>query len=107
MAIDHSPVRSPRHHHATASPVYNGDAENRSTMATTEETLAFLPSNRSTMATERTGLQWPLLKKPLPFCLQTDCISLHQSRFSSVELPEWTDIVKRATFKKLAPYDLD
>ncbi|KAK7852690.1 40s ribosomal protein s19-3 [Quercus suber] len=31
----------------------------------------------------------------------------HLKRSGHVELPEWTDLVKTATFKELAPYDPD
>ncbi|CAH1420981.1 unnamed protein product [Lactuca virosa] len=31
----------------------------------------------------------------------------HLKRSGKMELPEWTDIVKTATFKELAPYDPD
>ncbi|KAK4601111.1 hypothetical protein RGQ29_010616 [Quercus rubra] len=31
----------------------------------------------------------------------------HLKRSGRVELPEWTDLVKTATFKELAPYDPD
>ncbi|KAL6175439.1 PREDICTED: 40S ribosomal protein S19-3 [Fragaria vesca subsp. vesca] len=31
----------------------------------------------------------------------------HLKRSGKIELPEWTDIVKTATFKELAPYDPD
>ncbi|CAM8991925.1 unnamed protein product [Rhodiola kirilowii] len=33
--------------------------------------------------------------------------SAHLKRSGKIELPHWTDIVKTATFKELAPYDPD